>query len=94
VVALDGDHPRRPREAVTVTLAPAEDIPVVVAVRGDVVAPELCRQQVPFEFVSFVPEPSTIRCEARGVAFLAQSQGWSPITVVNSTYDVPRSRRP
>jgi uncharacterized SAM-binding protein YcdF (DUF218 family) len=91
VVALDGDRPRRLRAAVAIAVQ--NDVPIVVAVRGDVVAPELAEaDHLPFEFLSFVPEPSTTRGEARGVARLVAERGWNRTIVVTSTYHVPRTR--
>lgn len=90
VVALDGDRPRRVRAAVA--LAAAGVAPVLVVVRGEVVAPELLTESAPFEVLSFVPEPSTTRGEARAVARLASARGWRRVLVVTSSYHVPRAR--
>jgi uncharacterized SAM-binding protein YcdF (DUF218 family) len=92
VVALDGDRPRRVRAAVG--LAAAGHAPVLVLVRGDAVAPELVAGDagLPFDVVTFVPEPSSTRGEARGVATLARERGWRRILVVTSTTHVTRAR--
>ena len=91
VVALDGDRPRRLREAVG--LAAAGVAPVAVVVRANEVAPELlAAPELPFELISFVPDPSTTRGEARGVAALARERGWRRLVVVTSTYHVTRAR--
>jgi uncharacterized SAM-binding protein YcdF (DUF218 family) len=91
VVALDGDRPRR--VAAAVSLAASGVAPVLVLVRGDAVAPELLgARNLPFDVLSFVPEPSTTRGEARGVARLVREHGWRRIVVVTSTYHVTRAR--
>jgi uncharacterized SAM-binding protein YcdF (DUF218 family) len=91
VVALDGDRPRRLRAAVA--LAAAGVAPVLVVVRADGVAPELvAAAELPFELISFVPDPSTTRGEARAVAALARERGWRRLVVVTSTYHVTRAR--
>ena len=88
-MALDGDRPRRLRAAVALAVAGAA--PALVVVRGGVVAPELLDAPLPFEVFTFVPDPSTTRGEARGVARLAEERGWHRILVVTSTYHVLRA---
>ena len=90
IVALDGDRPRRLRAAVA--LAAAGAAPALVVVRGADVAPELLSASLPFDVFAFVPDPSTTRGEARGVAHLAEEHGWHRILVVTSTYHVLRAR--
>jgi uncharacterized SAM-binding protein YcdF (DUF218 family) len=90
--ALDGDRPRRVRAAVA--LAAAGYAPTMVIVRGDNAAPELLRSSssLPFEVVSFAPDPPSTRGEARGIAALVQERGWTRIVVVTSTFHVFRAR--
>jgi uncharacterized SAM-binding protein YcdF (DUF218 family) len=91
IVSLDGDRPRRLRKAVE--LAAAGVAPTLVVVRAETAAPELlAAAALPFEVLSIVPEPSTTRGEARGVARLAAERGWRRIVVVTSSYHVPRAR--
>lgn len=89
VVALDGDRPRRLRRA----LVEEGCAPVLVAFRGADQAPELfARGGLGYETVSLVPDPSTTRGEARGVAALARERGWRSVVVVTSTWHVTRAR--
>ena len=91
VVVLDGDRPRR--LAAGAALAASGCAPVLVVVRCESVAPELLgRAGLPFEVVSFVPEPPTTRGEARAVARLARERGWRRLVVVTSTHHVTRAR--
>jgi uncharacterized SAM-binding protein YcdF (DUF218 family) len=92
IVALDGDRPRRIRTAVA--LATAGYAPTVVIVRADNAAPELLRasSSLPFEVVSFAPDPPSTRGEARGIAALVRERGWTRIVVVTSTFHVFRAR--
>jgi uncharacterized SAM-binding protein YcdF (DUF218 family) len=91
IVALDGDRPRRVQAAVA--LASAGLAPVLVLVRGESIAPELVAARgLPFEVVSFVPDPPTTRGEARAIARLARERGWQRVLVVTSTYHVTRAR--
>lgn len=92
IVALDGDRPRRVRKAVT--LASAGYAPVLVVVRADNAAPELVEPNstLPFEVVSFTPDPPTTRGEARGLAALVTQRRWNDIAVVTSTPHVTRAR--
>jgi uncharacterized SAM-binding protein YcdF (DUF218 family) len=91
IIALDGDRPRR--LAAAVALASAGLAPVLVVVRGEAAAPELvAARDLPFEIVSFVPDPSTTRGEARAVASLVRGRGWRRVLVVTSTYHVTRAR--
>jgi uncharacterized SAM-binding protein YcdF (DUF218 family) len=91
VVALDGDRPRRLRAAVA--LASQGTASALVIVRGEDVAPELvAARDLPFEVISFVPDPSSTRGEARAVARLAAECGWRSVLAVTSSYHVPRTR--
>jgi uncharacterized SAM-binding protein YcdF (DUF218 family) len=91
IVALDGDRPRR--LAAAVALASTGLAPVLVVVRGEAVAPELVTAAaLPFELLSFVPDPSTTRGEARAVARLARARGWRRILIVTSMYHLTRAR--
>lgn len=91
IVALDGDRPRRIRTAVA--LAVAGYAPILVVVRGDESAPELLGETpLPFEVLSFAPDPPTTRGEARGLARLAKEHGWSSLVVVTSTFHITRAR--
>jgi uncharacterized SAM-binding protein YcdF (DUF218 family) len=92
IVALDGDRPRRIRAAVA--LAVAGYAPTLVIIRADNAAPELLRaaSSLPFEIVSFAPDPPSTRGEARGVAALVRERGWTRIVVVTSTFHVFRAR--
>jgi uncharacterized SAM-binding protein YcdF (DUF218 family) len=91
VVALDGDRPRRVRAAVA--LMASGVAPVLVVVRAESSAPELlAADELPFEVLSFVPDPSSTRGEARAVARLAREHGWHRLVVVTSGYHVPRTR--
>jgi uncharacterized SAM-binding protein YcdF (DUF218 family) len=91
IVALDGDRPRRLRAAVAIA---AQGIAsALVIVRGEEVAPELvAAHDLPFEVISFVPDPSSTRGEARAVARLAADRGWGSVLAVTSSYHVPRTR--
>jgi uncharacterized SAM-binding protein YcdF (DUF218 family) len=42
--------------------------------------------------ISFVPDPSSTRGEARAVAGLAAERGWRSVLAVTSSYHVPRTR--
>jgi uncharacterized SAM-binding protein YcdF (DUF218 family) len=91
IVSLDGDRPRRLRKAVE--LAAGGLAPTLVVVRGEEAAPELLTaSDLPFEFLSVIPEPSSTRGEARQVARLSGERGWQRILVVTSTYHIPRAR--
>jgi hypothetical protein len=90
VVVLDGDRPRRLAHGVA--LAATGWAPVLVVIRCDSVAPELLAPSLPFDVMSFTPEPSTTRGEARGVARLAHEFGWRRLLIVTSTYHVTRAR--
>lgn len=91
VVALDGDRPRRLRAAVVI--ASQGQASALVIVRGEDVAPELVTaHDLPFEVISFVPDPSSTRGEARGVARLVAERGWQRVLAVTSSYHVPRTR--
>jgi uncharacterized SAM-binding protein YcdF (DUF218 family) len=90
VVALDGDRPRR--LVFALTLMERRLAPTLVAVRGETVSPALFERDLPYELVSFVPEPSTTRGEALAVARLAAERGWRRIVVVTSTYHLTRAR--
>jgi uncharacterized SAM-binding protein YcdF (DUF218 family) len=90
VLALDGDRPRRLTAAVA--LASTDFAPVLVVVRCEAVAPELLAARVlPFEVLSFMPEPSTTRGEARALARLVRERGWRRVLVVTSCYHVTRA---
>src|SRR4051812_42267694 len=90
-VALDSDRPRR--VAAAVSLAAGGLAPVLVLVRGETVAPELVRAEcLPFEVISFVPDPPTTRGEARAVARLVREHEWRRLVVITSSYHVARAR--
>lgn len=91
IVSLDGDRPRRLRKAVE--LAAGGEASTLVVVRAEDAVPELLSaRDLPFEVLSVVPDPSTTRGEARGVARLAGERGWRHILVVTSSYHIPRAR--
>jgi uncharacterized SAM-binding protein YcdF (DUF218 family) len=95
IVSLDGDRPRRLRQAVklAVELTATGVAPTLVVVRAETAAPELLAEaSLPFEILSVLPEPATTRGEARAIARLARQRGWQRILVVTSTYHVPRAR--
>jgi uncharacterized SAM-binding protein YcdF (DUF218 family) len=90
IVVLDGDRPRR--VACGVALAAAGWAPTLVVVSCEAYAPELLAGPVPFDVLSFAPEPSTTRGEAAAVARLARERAWTRVLVVTSTYHVTRTR--
>lgn len=69
--------------------------PVLVIPNGR--APEwpeanvLCRGDAPFQVLCPDPQPDTTRGEARAIADLAASHGWSKLVAVTSTYHVHRA---
>jgi uncharacterized SAM-binding protein YcdF (DUF218 family) len=50
------------------------------------------KQAFPFRIICFEAHPYSTRGEARGIARLARTYGWSKVVVVTSTYHVTRAR--
>lgn len=91
VVVLSGDYGERMRRALEL-MGDGAALTLVHAGEPDsqqVV--ELCRDGADFEVVCPRPEPDSTRAEAKAVADLARSRGWSSIAVVTSNFHVTRA---
>jgi len=92
VVVLAGATERLP---VAVQLAEqGSGVLVISAAEGKVNAParKLCGSPGDLTVYCFDAAPSTTRGEARAIGRLARQHGWATLTVVTSTYHVPRAR--
>jgi uncharacterized SAM-binding protein YcdF (DUF218 family) len=67
---------------------------VISAAEGKVNAParKLCSSPGDLTVYCFDAAPSTTRGEARAIGRLARQHGWATLTVVTSTYHLPRAR--
>jgi uncharacterized SAM-binding protein YcdF (DUF218 family) len=94
VVVLAGGQGERLTKALQ--LVQAGTAPTLVIANGDdprwPEANRLCHGAASFEVVCFRPDPDNTRGEARAIASLGESRGWSSLVVVTTTYHVTRAR--
>lgn len=92
VVVLAGERERLP---VALDLVAQGGQPLLVSIGpgpGNAAARRLCADPGDLPVLCFEPHPMTTQGEARAVGRLVQQHGWRSVTVVSSSYHLPRAR--